>query len=563
MNRGSHQMAGSGVSGLADAVLRVMSGQTIVEDAAAPAAALQTRAQVDARALRRRFSDPALSALNAALTPLQRRLLEACEQARVEALGAARWPGTALNLSRLDAAQLLGAQFPAQIWSLLCQLRRAIAAPLPCDVQAVPAHWQSMPPQVARVLAAALGDLAYQQRFAVHCGQLLMLAGLWESAPVAALPLSPVAQSQPTAAPVPAAQQLSAAVQQRRARSDVLRRIADEPRGKLVPVQSQAVAIAGPYEVYSRQHDVVQRADRICTAAQAAQLQRRLDQVTAATMRSQSAAALRLQRCVLSRKPLRWQSDAQTGVLDPARLTSVLTDPLQPARLRSRQEAVAPDTHVTLLVDNSGSLRGKPIEIAAASVLLLVSALERCGVATEVLGFTTMGWRGGKAAVQWRAAGSPPRPGRIAALRHLVFKSPADSAARCRKQLAAMLHEDLLRENVDGEALQWALQRLRRSRAKRRILMVLCDGTPQEQATVQANDPLCLQRHLQKVVAETAVASDVQLIAIGLARDVSSCYPQALVVEELQHLGAALPQQLVQLLKPGARRATYPGRVSP
>jgi cobaltochelatase CobT len=208
-------------------------------------------------------------------------------------------------------------------------------------------------------------------------------------------------------------------------------------------------------------------------------------------------------------------------------------------------------------------LRGKPIEIAAASVLLLVSALERCGVATEVLGFTTMGWRGGKAAAQWRAAGSPPRPGRIAALRHWVFKSSAESAARCRKQLAAMLHDDLLRENVDGEALQWALQRLRRSRAKRRILMVLCDGTPQEQATVQANDPLYLQRHLQQVVAATGAAKDVQLLAIGLARDVSSCYPQALVVEELQHLGAALPQQLVQLLKPGAWRATYPGRVSP
>ena len=563
MNRGSHQGAGPGASGLAHAVLRVLSGQPVVPDAAAPAAALQSRAQVDVRALRQRFSDPAWPALNAALTALQRSLLEACEQARVEALGAARWPGTALNLSRLDAAQLLGAQVPVQAWSLLCQLRRAIAAPLPCDVQAVPAHWQSMPPQVAQVLAAALAELAHQQRFAVHCRQLLILAGLWETAPVAALPLSPNTQPQKTAAPVPVAQQLHAAVQQRRTRSDVLRRIADEPRGKLVPLQSQAVVIAGPYEVYSRQHDVVQRADRICTAAQAALLQQRLNQVTAATMRSQSAAALRLQRCVMSSKPLRWQSDAETGVLDPARLTSVLTDPLQPARLRSRQEAVAPDTHVTLLVDNSGSLRGKPIEMAAASVLLLVSALERCGVATEVLGFTTMGWRGGKAAVQWRTAGSPARPGRIAALRHLVYKSPAESAARCRKQLAAMLHDDLLRENVDGEALQWALQRLRRSPAKRRILMVLCDGTPQEQATAQANGPLYLQRHLQQVVAATGAAKDVQLIAIGLARDVSSCYPQALVVEELQQLGAALPQQLVQLLKPGARRPTYPGRVSP
>jgi cobaltochelatase CobT len=126
-----------------------------------------------------------------------------------------------------------------------------------------------------------------------------------------------------------------------------------------------------------------------------------------------------------------------------------------------------------------------------------------------------------------------------------------------------MLHDDLLRENVDGEALQWALQRLRRSPAKRRILMVLCDGTPQEQATAQANDPLYLQRHLQQVVAATGAAKDVQLLAIGLARDVSSCYPQALVVEELQQLGAALPQQLVLLLKPGARRATYQRRVSP
>jgi len=546
-------------AGLVQSVCRVLSARAGV---AVPLEPEAHRGAVDAWSLRARFTDAALHARLAPSSTLQRRLHDGCEQARVEALGGARWPGVAANLSALDAAHLLGTQLPDSALALLCGLRLAVGAPVPSDMARLPVL-----PAVLQQQCAALGaDLMRlrldQQGFAVRCRQLWELAGMGEhDSPLPARHNNPqpAQHSEPV---LPMAAALRELRQQRKAGADVLHRIAAEPRGTLVAPQQRVSDSATAYAVYTRRYDVVQRADALCTPAQRVPLQHRLAQLTARQRRSHSAAALRLQRCLLAQQQCRWRFDSDQGGLDPARLTQVVIDPLQPPRRRHRVEAPALDTQVTLLIDNSGSLRGAPIETAAASVQLLVGLLERCGVRTEVLGYTTVGWRGGQAAAGWRKAGSPQSPGRIAALRHLIYKSAGESAARSRNRLAAMLHDDLLRDNIDGEALQWALQRLSRSPARRRLLLVLCDGEPQEQATLAANDPLYLQRHLQRVLAGAA-ASTVQVVAIGLHRDVSRCYPQAVVVDEVAQLADVLPLRLVQVLSLARPPATGRRRSRP
>lgn len=543
-------------AGLGQSVCRVLS--------AAPAAASALpqharRGQVDACALRARFSDAALHARLAPADPLQRRWHEACEQARVDALGAARWPGVALNLSAQNTDQLLGADLPQRLLAVLHSVRVAIASPLPGDAAQLPVLSTALARHCDPVLAQLRHLRQDQQACALLCRQLWDLAGLGESVNPVPAAQKPSPSPQPSQPIAPMASELRLLRQQRKTAVDVLHRIAVEPRGTLVPPQQSVVDVDQPYAVFTRRHDVVQHAEAICTPAQRVPLLQRLSVLTARQRRSESAAVVQLQRCLMARQQRRWQFDAACGVLDPARLTSLVTDPLRPPQLRYRVDAPALDTQVTLLVDNSGSLRGKPIEIAAASVHWLVGLLERCGVSTEVLGYTTVGWRGGEAAAGWRKAGSPTAPGRLAALRHVIYKAAGESAARSRNRLAAMLHDDLLRENVDGEALQWALQRIARSAARRRVVMVLCDGEPQDQATLAANGPLYLRRHLQRVL-NAAAAGPVQVVAIGLHRDVSACFPQAVVVDEVAQLARVLPQQLARVL--GATRRPVGGRRS-
>ena len=547
----------SGVaSSLALSVCKVLSAGW---NAAVPLTPTPCRGAVDASALRARFSNAVLHANLSPADSLQRRLHDACEQARVEAVGALRWPGVAQNLSALNAAELLGTGLPACALALLHALRVAVAAPIARDA----AHLPVLDPALQRLcepLLATLGcQLEDQQTYAASCHRLWELLDL-HAYPTEAKTL-PQAPSQ--SAPVlPTASLLRELRQQRKGAADVLRRIAGEPRGTLVAPLPVVEVDEAPYRVYTRRHDLVQRADAICTPAQRVPLQQRLAQLTARHRRAHGAAALHLQRCLLARQRCRWQFDSDNGLLDPAWLAQLVIDPLRPPRLRSRVEAPAIDTHVTLLIDNSGSLRGQPIETAAASVALLMVLLERCGVSTEILGYTTTGWHGGPAAASWRADGSPVEPGRIAALRHLIYKTVGESSARSRSRLAALLHADLLRDNVDGEALQWALQRLARSRAGRRVLLVLCDGEPQEPATLSANHPLYLQRHVQQVVA-AAASGGVDVIAIGLHREVSACYAKAVVVDDVSQLARVLPLRLAQLLSPLRRPTAVHRRARP
>jgi cobaltochelatase CobT len=242
-----------------------------------------------------------------------------------------------------------------------------------------------------------------------------------------------------------------------------------------------------------------------------------------------------------------WQFDLEEGLLDANRLTRVATDPLGPLAYKDEAESAFPDTVVTLLVDNSGSMRGLPIATAAVCAELLGRMLERCGVKTEILGFTTGGWRGGRARAQWLAEGRPPDPGRLTELRHIIYKAADEPWRRARPGLGLMLDGDLLRENVDGEALLWAHDRLMRRNEPRRILLVISDGAPLDDATIDANDPGYLERHLHRVIEWIEDESPIELAAIGIGHDVTGYYRRAMRLRGVEELGEAIVEQLITL----------------
>ena len=257
--------------------------------------------------------------------------------------------------------------------------------------------------------------------------------------------------------------------------------------------------------------------------------------------------AHRLQRRLMALQLRSWQFDRDDGLLDAARLTRLVTHPLEPLAYKQESEAAFPDTVVALLIDNSGSMRGTPIVTAAVCAELLGRVLERCGVKSEILGFTTGGWRGGRARAQWAANGRPIHPGRITELRHIVYKHADEPWRRARERLGLMLEPDLLKENVDGEALLWAHQRLLRRAEQRRVLLVISDGAPLDEATVEANGARYLERHLQTVIEWIETRSAVELAAVGIGHDVARYYRRAVTLPSAADLGEALVVQLLDL----------------
>jgi len=248
-----------------------------------------------------------------------------------------------------------------------------------------------------------------------------------------------------------------------------------------------------------------------------------------------------------------WEFDRDQGVLDSARLTRVITHPLEPLAYKQEAELRFPDTVVTLLLDNSGSMSGLPIVNAAMCAELLGRALERCGVKTEILGFTTRTWGGGRARAQWLAAGRPVHPGRISELLHVVYKSADEPWRRARSCLGLMLDDGLLKENMDGEALLWAHQRLLHRPERRRILLVISDGAPRDDATLEANDAGYLERHLHGVIDGIEARGAVELAVIGIGHDVTRYYRHAITLPGIDLLGEALVSQLVALFEAAAQ----------
>lgn len=306
-------------------------------------------------------------------------------------------------------------------------------------------------------------------------------------------------------------------------------------------------ADAPAYQAFTEAFDQVVPANGLCDADELTRLRHQLDQQLANLEGVVARLANRLQRRLLAKQTRAWDFDLEEGTLDAARLARVVVDPLHPLSFKREKETKFRDTIVTLLIDNSGSMRGRPITVAAMSADILARTLERCGVKVEILGFTTRAWKGGLSRERWVSEGKPKSPGRLNDLRHIVYKDADQPWRRARRNLGLMLREGLLKENIDGEALLWAHRRLLGRPEHRRVLMVISDGAPVDDATLSANPGNYLERHLRDVINWIELHSAVELTAIGIGHDVTRYYRRAVTLVDAEELGGTMMQNLADL----------------
>ncbi len=302
-----------------------------------------------------------------------------------------------------------------------------------------------------------------------------------------------------------------------------------------------------PYHPYTTKYDQVIAAEELCEPDELSRLRNQLDQQMSHLQGVVSKLANRLQRKLMAQQTRSWNFDLEEGILDTSRLARIVANPTHSLSFKFEKETEFRDTVVTLLIDNSGSMRGRPITVAALSAEILARTLERCAVKVEVLGFTTKAWKGGQAREQWTADGKPAQPGRLNDLRHIVYKSADAPWRRARKNLGLMLREGVLKENIDGEALLWAHDRLIARNEQRRILMVISDGAPVDDSTLSVNSGNYLEKHLRDVIEYVETKSPVELIAIGIGHDVTRYYRRAVTIMDAEELGGAVMRQLTAL----------------
>ena len=317
------------------------------------------------------------------------------------------------------------------------------------------------------------------------------------------------------------------------------------------------------YKIYSKLHDEEMEAEDLCSPDELERLRAFLDKELRNLSGAVARLANKLQRRLLAQQNRAWDFDLEEGVLDAARLTRVVIDPMHALSFKHERDTEFRDTVVTLVIDNSGSMRGRPIMVAACCAEILARTLERCGVKVEILGFTTRAWKGGQAREQWLANGKPPNPGRLNDLRHIVYKTADTPWRRARRNLALMMREGLLKENIDGEALTWAHRRLLGRPEQRRILMMISDGAPVDDSTLSVNSGSYLELHLRQVINEIEAHSPVELIAIGIGHDVTRYYSRAVTITDPSELAGAMTDQLVALFEekaPGREQAEQGAR---
>jgi len=303
------------------------------------------------------------------------------------------------------------------------------------------------------------------------------------------------------------------------------------------------------YRAFTTRFDETVEANELCDEDELGRLRAYLDQQLGGLQNVVTRLANRLQRRLLAQQARSWDFDQEEGLLDAARLARVVVSPAHSLSYKIERDTEFRDTVVSLLIDNSGSMRGRPIAIAAICADILARTLERCGVATEILGFTTRGWKGGQSREAWLAAGRPLNPGRLNDLRHIVYKRADDPYRRARKNLGLMMREGLLKENIDGEALLWAHNRLIARAEERRILMVISDGAPVDDSTASANGGNYLEKHLRQVIEWIERKSPVELIAIGIGHDVTRYYDRAVTIMDADQLAGAMVDQLAMLFE--------------
>ena len=311
------------------------------------------------------------------------------------------------------------------------------------------------------------------------------------------------------------------------------------------------------YKIFTSKFDEIAKAENLEKEEEILRLRKNLDQQLINFQDLITKLANKLQRQLLAIQNRSWDYDLEEGLLDSSKLTRIIIDPQNSLSFKKEKDLEFKDTIVTLLIDNSGSMRGRPITIAALCADILSRTLERCNVKVEILGFTTKNWKGGESREEWNKNGKPQYPGRLNDLRHIIYKSADNNWRQSKKNLGLMLKEGLLKENIDGEAILWAFNRLKKRKEERKILMVISDGAPVDDSTLSVNSGDFLEKHLKKVVKNIQENSEFEILAIGIGHDVSRYYKKAIKITDVQELGDVMIKQLSQLFEKKSTKKIY------
>ena len=542
------------------------------------------RGHADAAALSVACHDPKLHERLAPPGGEARQVFEAIEQARVEAIGAQRMQGVAANLAArieqryersrfAEVAERSEAPLPDALGLLVREMLTGQIPP--AKARAIVNLWRPWIEGRARSLLERMPEmLSDQEAFGRLTRDLLAALNLAdqfdqqqnedqqssesESDPNAADTEDENAEGEQRA-------DLSDARSERDANSeralddredgstDRLDRDADAselPR-RSEPWRPNLSVLENPeafgYKVFTRSYDETVNAEELCDPDELERLRSFLDKQLQALHGAVARLANRLQRRLLAQQNRGWDFDLDEGMIDAARLARVIVDPMHPLTYKQERDTEFRDTVVTLLLDNSGSMRGRPIMVAACCADILARTLERCGVKVEILGFTTRAWKGGHSREEWLNALKPPLPGRLNDLRHIIYKAADAPWRRSRRNLGLMMREGLLKENIDGEALTWAHNRLLARPEQRRILMMISDGAPVDDSTLSVNSGAYLERHLRQVIEEIETRSSVELLAIGIGHDVTRYYRRAVTVTDAEELAGVMTEKLAEL----------------
>ena len=549
-----------------------------------PALVAEARGAADALALRKRFHDVALHSRHAPVDVEARALYDALETARVEALGGREFPGVKANVrahadARVRTSALMRArspeEVPLEIAVGLLARQRMTGDPVPDPVRAkLELVRETVEAKAGASLDALVDALGDQEAFADAIRKVLadLDFDLEEENDGEAEDPEDGDDDQPPedgqdegedsdeddssadrgeAEQRPQEQEGEEDGQAEMEEDDLPPEAGEDSDDASTPRQGRrpdfAEAPRDNYKVFTQAHDEIVAADELCDADELDRLRAYLDNQMAGLAGVVTRLANRLQRKLMAQQARSWDFDQEEGLLDAARLARVVVSPTHSLSYKIERDTEFKDTVVSLLIDNSGSMRGRPISIAAICADILARTLERCGVKSEVLGFTTRAWKGGLSREDWRAAGCPPQPGRLNDLRHIVYKQADEPYRHARRPLGLMMREGLLKENIDGEALIWAHQRLIARAEERRLLIVISDGAPVDDSTGSANSGAYLENHLRQVIEWIETRSPVDLAAIGIGHDVTRYYRRAVTIMDAEQLGGALMDQLAGL----------------
>ena len=534
---------------------------------------IRLRGIADALALRLRYHDEKVHRRRAPAGRDARGLFDAVEQARVEALGARRLAGVADNLQTLLEERCRAKGYAdlvertdvpmAEAVGLLAR-ERLSGIPLPPSAGSMVDAWRPWVKDRIGPLMHKLSTCADDQvTFADTVREMIFALDLAEESDLPPEDQDADENNDPDQAqPDNSTGEAEGAMGGEDADGESDDELQDgelddtmmpgegteEPAGPALRREYPANAQReSAYRAFTTAFDEIADADDLCDPVELTRLRAQLDQQLSHLQGVVSRLANRLQRRLMAKQTRSWEFDLEEGILDAGRLSRVVVDPVHPLSFKREKETDFRDTAVSLLIDNSGSMRGRPITVAAISADILARTLERCGVKVEILGFTTRAWKGGNAREKWVAEEKPKNPGRLNDLRHIIYKAADAPWRRARKSLGLMLREGLLKENIDGEALMWAHNRLMARPEQRRILMVISDGAPVDDATLSANAGNYLEQHLREVIGFIETYSPVELTAIGIGHDVTRYYRRAVTIIDAEELGGTMLQNLTEL----------------